>query len=69
MPPALVITAERDSLAEEAEQYAAKLKEAGVDVTYKQFKGVPHGFTHAGDLAIAEEAWHLMSDQLKKAFE
>lgn len=69
MPPALVITAERDSLAQEAEQYAEKLKEAGVDVTYRQFKGVPHAFTHAGDLAIAEEAWHLMSDQLKKAFE
>ncbi|MFA3776229.1 alpha/beta hydrolase [Bacillus safensis] len=69
MPPALVITAEKDSLAEEAEQFAAKLKEAGIDVTYKQFKGVPHGFTHAGDLAIAEEAWHLMGDKLKKAFE
>ncbi|MEK5263028.1 MULTISPECIES: alpha/beta hydrolase [Bacillus] len=69
MPPALVITAEKDSLAEEAEHYADKLKEAGVDVTYKQFKGVPHAFTHAGDLEIAEEAWHLMSDQLKKAFE
>ncbi|PIK25494.1 alpha/beta hydrolase [Bacillus pumilus] len=69
MPPALVITAEKDSLAEEAKQYADKLKEAGVDVTYQQFKGVPHAFTHAGDLEIAEQAWHLMSDQLKKAFE
>nr|MDH3175978.1 alpha/beta hydrolase fold domain-containing protein [Bacillus pumilus] len=67
--PTLVITAERDSLAQEAEQYAEKLKEAGIDVTYRQFKGVPHAFTHAGDLEIAEEAWHLMSDQLKKAFE
>ncbi|WP_144495429.1 alpha/beta hydrolase [Bacillus pumilus] len=69
LPPALVVTAERDSLAQEAEQYAEKLKEAGVDVTYRQFKGVPHAFTHAGDLEIAEEAWHLMSDQLKKPFE
>ncbi|PCK22943.1 esterase [Bacillus pumilus] len=69
MPPALVITAEKDSLAEEAKQYADKLKEAGVDVTYQQFKGVPHAFTHAGDLDIAEQAWHLMGDQLKKAFE
>ncbi|MCC9089858.1 alpha/beta hydrolase [Bacillus pumilus] len=69
MPPALVITAEKDSLAEEAKQYADKLKEAGVDVTYQQFKGVPHAFTHAGGLEIAEQAWHLMSDQLKKAFE
>ncbi|KEP25177.1 alpha/beta hydrolase [Bacillus zhangzhouensis] len=69
MPPALVITAEKDSLAEEAKQYADMLQEAGVEVTYQQFKGVPHAFTHAGDLDIAEQAWHLMSDQLKKAFE
>ncbi|MGG1699075.1 alpha/beta hydrolase [Bacillus zhangzhouensis] len=68
MPPALVITAEKDSLAEEAKQYADMLQEAGVEVTYQQFKGVPHAFTHAGDLDIAEQAWHLMSDQLKKAF-
>ncbi|MGE6632130.1 alpha/beta hydrolase [Bacillus sp. NPDC077027] len=68
MPPALVITAEKDSLADEAERYAVKLKEAGVDVTYKQYLGVPHGFTHSGDLEIAEQAWHLMSDKLKEAF-
>ncbi|UYO36092.1 alpha/beta hydrolase [Bacillus zhangzhouensis] len=40
---ALVNPAEKDSLSEEAEQYAAKLKEAGVDIIYKQFKGVPYG--------------------------
>ena len=68
MPPALVITAEKDSLAEEAERYADKLKEAGVEVTYTQFKGVPHAFTHAGDFEIAEQAWHLMGDSLKETF-
>ncbi|MFJ5965572.1 alpha/beta hydrolase [Bacillus sp. NPDC093026] len=68
MPPALVITAEKDSLAAEAKHYAEKLKEAGIDVTYCQYRGVPHGFTHAGDLEIAEQAWHFMSDKLKEAF-
>jgi acetyl esterase len=31
--------------------------------------GAAHAFTHSGDLAQAEDAWHLMSDQLKRAFE
>lgn len=68
LPEALVITAERDSLAAEGENYAERLKQAGVKVLYKQYKGVPHGFTHFGDLAVAEEAWHLMSDKLREAF-
>ncbi|WP_028401223.1 alpha/beta hydrolase [Ectobacillus panaciterrae] len=68
LPEALVITAERDSLAAEGEKYAERLKQAGLRVMYKQYKGVAHGFTHYGDLVIAEEAWHLMSDKLREAF-
>jgi acetyl esterase len=68
LPEAFVITAERDSLAAEGEKYAERLKQAAVKVTYKQYKGVPHGFTHFGDLSVAQEAWHLMSDKLKEAF-
>lgn len=68
LPEALIITAELDSLAAEAESYAEKLKQAGVKVTYKQYKGVPHGFTHNGDLIIAEDAWYLMSDKLRGVF-
>ncbi|WP_068505178.1 alpha/beta hydrolase [Paenibacillus kribbensis] len=68
LPEALIITAGKDSLAAEARDYAEKLQRQGVKVQHKQFEGVPHGFTHQGDLAIAEEAWHLMSDKLKEAF-
>lgn len=68
LPDALVITAELDSLAAEGEKYADRLEQAGVTVMYKQYKGVPHGFTHFGDLIVAEEAWHLMSDKLREAF-
>lgn len=68
LPPALIITAERDSLAAETVGYAKQLEAAGVKVTAKQYAGAAHGFTHHGDLAVAEDAWHLMSEQLKEAF-
>lgn len=68
LPSALVITAERDSLAAETVGYAKQLEEAGITVTAKQYAGAAHGFTHNGDLAVAEDAWHLMSDKLKEAF-
>lgn len=68
LPSALVITAERDSLAAETVGYAKQLEAAGVTVTAKQYAGAAHGFTHNGDLAVAEDAWHLMSDKLKEAF-
>lgn len=68
LPSALVITAERDSLAAETVGYAKQLEAAGVQVTAKQYAGAAHGFTHNGELAVAEDAWYLMSDKLKEAF-
>ncbi len=44
MPDALIITAENDSLREEAEAYAEKLMQAGVEVTGKRFYGRRHAF-------------------------
>lgn len=68
LPEALIITAGRDSLAQEARTYAAKLEASGVKVTHKEYEGARHGFTHQGDIQIAEDAWYLMSDKLKDAF-
>lgn len=68
LPEALIITAERDSLAQEARTYAAKLEADGVKVTHKEYAGAVHGFTHHGDLQMAEDAWYLMSDKLKDIF-
>jgi len=50
LPPAYVLTAGADPLRDEGDEYAARLKEAGVPVTYKHFPGQFHGFFTMGRL-------------------
>ena len=44
LPPAIVITAELDPLAAEAEHYVRRLTEAGVPAELRCFEGAQHGF-------------------------
>lgn len=64
-PPTLIITASRDSLCKEAEDFRDKLIQAGVDVTHKRFEGSLHGFT-LSDKPDAVEGWQMMIDHLKR---
>ena len=50
LPPAYVLTAGADPLRDEGDEYARRLKQAGVAVTYRHFPGQFHGFFTMGKL-------------------
>ena len=62
LPQALVITGEADVLRDEGEQYAAKLRQAGVPTTAVRYQAIVHDFvmvnalhnTYAAQAAIAQ---------------
>jgi acetyl esterase len=67
LPPAYVLTAGADPLRDEGDEYAVRLKQAGVAVTYRHFPGQFHGFFTMGKLlnqaniAVSEIAKWLKS--------
>jgi acetyl esterase len=50
LPPAYVLIAGGDPLRDEGDEYAKRLKQAGVAVTYRYFPGQFHGFFTMGKL-------------------
>lgn len=46
LPPAVVVTAGFDPLRDEGEDYAARLRDAGVRVAHVDGPALPHGFTY-----------------------
>ena len=55
LPPALIITAECDVLADDGRAYAERLKQAGVSVEHREVAGMTHGFIR----------WHNLVDVAK----
>jgi len=66
LPPAVVLVAERDSLRPDGERYAARLREAGVDVLLDVTPGADHYFLSA-DLTRARTTMAMVAAQIRAA--
>jgi len=61
LPTTLVITAEYDPLRDEGETFAARLRDAGIDVRLSRYEGTIHGFFRMGSVI---DAAHRLSDEV-----
>ncbi|MEV6525670.1 alpha/beta hydrolase [Longispora sp. NPDC051575] len=69
LPAALVITAEYDPIRDQGEQYAERLRQAGVPTVLTRYDGMVHGFfAMSGTLDGGKRAMAQASDQLRAWF-
>ncbi|MEI8299639.1 MAG: alpha/beta hydrolase [Pseudomonadota bacterium] len=68
LPPATIVTGEYDPPRDEAEAYAARLREAGVPVVGRRYLGMIHGFVSQPQLTdVAGRALADVANDLKAA--
>jgi acetyl esterase len=68
--PAIIISAEYDPLLSDSEQYVELLKASGVDVRYREFKGMIHGFfTNLAVTPAAMDAIAFVAGEIKEITE
>ncbi|MGH4050060.1 MAG: alpha/beta hydrolase [Clostridium sp.] len=71
LPNTLIITAQFDPLRDEGEAYGNKLRQTGIDVVFRRYNGVTHGFitmdkiTKKADQAIIEISSYLQKQFIK----
>ena len=69
LAPAFVATAEYDTLRDEGDAYAARLRESGVEVEHRRYPGQIHCFYRLG--AVTDQASVCLDDcaaALRRAF-
>ncbi len=66
LPPAVVLTAERDTLRRDGDTYARRLREAGVDVVHDMTPGVDHYFL-TEDPQRARTTMAMVAAELREA--
>ena len=67
LPPALVITAEFDILADEGSAYVSRMRQAGIDVKHEHFEHMIHGFFQwGGRVGAAQLAMHRVVQYLQQ---
>ena len=72
LPPALIQTAEKDVLRDEAEAYGRRLNEAGVDTTVTRYNGMIHDFgllNPLADISAVQDALDQAGQALQKYLE
>lgn len=70
LPPAYVITAGYDPLLDEGRDYAERMAKAGVEVAYREYPDMVHGFIlFGGVLDTANAAMAECATRLRAAFE
>jgi acetyl esterase len=69
LPPALIVTAEFDVLADQGEAYARRLEEGGVTVTFSRYSGMLHDFAILpGKFTAGREAIQQIAEALGTSF-
>jgi acetyl esterase len=70
LAPAIILTAQYDPLLSDGEQYAELLKAHGVDVRYREFQGMIHGFfTNLAVTPTAMDAIAFVAGEIKEITE
>jgi acetyl esterase/lipase len=68
LPPAVIVVGELDIVRNDGQEYARKLREAGVDARVELMMGVPHAFiSHDAELQTGKRAVDIMCEGLREA--